>query len=128
MKFASIVVAALITLASFAYADGKDKGDKGGGSTAVSASATSSATGGSGVGSVSQDNKAYGVGGTGLTSTANCLGSQSVLFGLIAATYVEKGCITRLYAAQCKDDACRKKLACLDPDLMDEAKAALGCR
>ena len=73
------------------------------------------------------DTRAYAAGSTGLTSTAACLGSVGILFNLVSTTYAEKGCVLRLYARQCKDDSCRKALMCLDPDLIPEAKTALGC-
>lgn len=135
-RIAVIVIVALVFTLPFAGAndDGGKGGSKGGskgGAATASSSSTASAAGGSasaGSGSVSQDNKSYGVGGTGLTSTANCLGSTSILFGLVASTYVEQGCITRLYASQCKDDKCRQRMTCLDPDLSRDAKTALGCK
>jgi hypothetical protein len=72
--------------------------------------------------------KAYGAGSTGLTSTAPCLGSHAILFNLASSTYVEQGCLLRIYAAQhCNNDACRKAAMCLDPDLLDEAKTLFGC-
>lgn len=149
VAFVASIVGVLLLGASLAFLlparandDGGKGGSKGGSAgataTAVASSAASakggaggeggSATASSGGGNVSQDNKTYAVGGTGLTSTAPCLSSVSVLFGLIATTYVEKSCVHRLYAANCKDDACRQKMACLDPDLSDAAKVALGCK
>lgn len=93
-----------------------------------SSSSVSSATGGGGAVSQSTTNKAYGAGSTGLTSTAPCLGSVGVLFNAFSATVPQEGCVLRLYAEKmCQDDVCRRKLACLDPDLIGEAKVVLGC-
>lgn len=89
---------------------------------------TSSATATSSGGSTSQSVKAYAGGSTGLTSTAPCLGSVGILFNAISATVVQEGCVIRMYRETCKDDACRHALTCLDPDLPDPAKAALGCK
>lgn len=87
----------------------------------ASASSAATASGGSG-------ERAIGLGSTGLTSTAPCLGSRQALFNLFATTYVEQGCVIRLYSNACTNAVCRQAMACLDPDLIPEAKTVLGCK
>ena len=150
--FIVIAVAVLFFSLGFctkqALADGGKRNNNAGGSSDAAAFAEAHSTSNVGVGianggiigngglnssasqsqSTNVDTKAYSGGSTGLTSTAPCLGSTGVLFNAISTTYVEKGCVLRHYRAECKDDVCRQRLLCLDPDLFDEAKAALGCK
>lgn len=99
--------------AAAAYANSQSTGGVGGSGTAYGGSS---------------DNKTYVGGSTGLTSTAPCLGSVGILFNAISTTVAQEGCVLRLYAEKlCKDAECQQKFACLDPDLIPEAKAVLGC-
>lgn len=131
-SFCRIVVVTVVSLVwiimfGFAARNALATGPGATGGTATAGASAGASVSGSATSSGTVDMRAYGVGGTGLTSTAPCLSSVSVLFGLVATTSVEKGCVIRMYAAQCKDDACRRQFACLDPDLMPEAKTVLGC-
>lgn len=99
--------------------------------TGSSANAAVTATGGAVNAPTMQsvNTKAYGAGSTGLTSTAPCLGSFGIFFNAVSGTIPQEGCIIRQYAEKmCQDDACRLKMACIDPDLPNSAKTVLGCK
>lgn len=159
-KVIIVLTAALATMAALAFgasevlANGNNNGPQFGGSSSSTSSSISSAvaagvgiggggvgigggggSGGSGSASASAStgkNLAIGLGSTGLTSTAQCLGSRAVLFNAVADTYVVESCVLRYYAERiCPTTAneweCNKVFACADPDLADQAKKYLGC-
>jgi hypothetical protein len=76
---------------------------------------------------VEQETTIWPGGGTGLAGTADCLGSVGLAFNAISFTYRMPSCVLQQAMSFCKDDACRRKIKCADPDLPDVGKEAIGC-
>lgn len=115
------------------HQEGRPPFQAGASSTATSSSTSSAGGAAASSAGGSQNVKAYGFGGTGLTSTAAHQGSVSVGWGVIATTYTDKGAVHRAYAEQLcprsqNENTCFFHMACLDPDLGEDAKAFIGCK
>ena len=145
----AVFVVALITLGLWAvnvFAGGAVHHNTTGGTSSAAAAASVgdiSAMGGSGGNaaatvsgggsSANVTQRAIGLGSTGLTATATCLGSFGVAFNAISGTYVEQGCVHRTYmfiiCSRAADEAkCFFDMACLDPDASPEMKRYIGCK
>jgi hypothetical protein len=78
--------------------------------------------------STNVNTRAYGGGSTGLTGNARCLQSFGFAFNAISATYTDKNCLAMEVAEEhCDDKACKKAVACANPDVPDYAKKSIGC-